>query len=122
VQDYFFKMVKVLGMVGMVKGIVINRNLGIGGIGGRLNGWKGSRFWIVNYRVFSMFLQCFFVNLRRNIEETMKKPWFTHHSSAILTSGQADLKDPEVKELAKEIIKSQEEEIAQMKRILERMD
>ena len=45
-----------------------------------------------------------------------------HHSSAILVSSQSDLTDPEVKELARQIIKSQEEEIAQMKKILERME
>ena len=50
------------------------------------------------------------------------KAMIPHHSSAILTSKHADIKDPEVKELAKKIIKSQEEEIAQMKAILERMD
>lgn len=45
-----------------------------------------------------------------------------HHSSAILVSENADLKDPEVKELAEQIIRSQKEEIAQMKEILERME
>ena len=50
------------------------------------------------------------------------KAMIPHHSSAILTSKHADIKDPEVKELAKKIIQSQEEEIAQMKAILERMD
>ncbi|TPV33413.1 DUF305 domain-containing protein [Paucihalobacter ruber] len=44
-----------------------------------------------------------------------------HHSIAILTSNKADIKDPEVKKLAEEIIKAQEEEIAEMKRMIERL-
>ncbi|SDD19831.1 DUF305 domain-containing protein [Williamwhitmania taraxaci] len=50
------------------------------------------------------------------------KAMIPHHSSAILTSKHADIKDPEVKELSEKIIESQEEEIAQMKAILDRMD
>ncbi len=45
-----------------------------------------------------------------------------HHSSAILTSKNADLRDPEVKKLSEDIIQSQEKEIEQMKMILKRME
>lgn len=45
----------------------------------------------------------------------------SHHSSAILTSTHANLQDPEVKELAKKILETQEREIGQMKGILERL-
>lgn len=45
-----------------------------------------------------------------------------HHSQAILTSQRADIQDPKVKKQAQEIIKAQEQEIAQMKQILERME
>lgn len=45
-----------------------------------------------------------------------------HHSSAILVSRAANLQDPEVQELARQIIESQEKEIAEMKAILERME
>lgn len=49
------------------------------------------------------------------------KAMIPHHSSAIMTSKNADIKDPKVKRLSEQIIKSQEEEIAQMKAILKRM-
>ncbi len=49
------------------------------------------------------------------------KAMIPHHSSAIMVSKHANIKDPEVKQLSKQIIKSQEEEIAQMEAILDRM-
>lgn len=49
------------------------------------------------------------------------KSMIPHHSSAILVSRKAAIRDPEVKQLAEEIIASQEEEIARMKRMLERL-
>ena len=50
------------------------------------------------------------------------KAMIPHHSSAILTSKNADIKDPEVKDLAMEIIQSQEKEISQMKAVLKRLE
>ncbi len=50
------------------------------------------------------------------------KAMIPHHSIAILTSNRADLKDPEVKKLAQEIIKAQEKEIAEMKKMIERLE
>ena len=44
-----------------------------------------------------------------------------HHSGAILTCERAELSDPEVVALCGQIVKSQQEEIAQMQRILERL-
>ncbi|WP_310586201.1 DUF305 domain-containing protein [Telluribacter humicola] len=49
------------------------------------------------------------------------KSMIPHHSSAILTSQEAALKDPELIKLADEIIKAQEKEIAQMKSMLNRL-
>ncbi len=49
------------------------------------------------------------------------KAMIPHHSSAIMVSKHANLKDPEVKKLSEEIIKSQEVEIAQMETILKRL-
>ena len=45
-----------------------------------------------------------------------------HHSIAILTSKRADLKDPEVKKLAEEIIQAQEGEIDKMKKMIKEME
>jgi uncharacterized protein (DUF305 family) len=45
-----------------------------------------------------------------------------HHSIAILTSERADLSDPRVRELASEIIATQREEIAMMKRLIADLD
>ena len=55
-------------------------------------------------------------------DKAFMRSMIPHHSSAILVSENADLSDPEVKKLAEQIIKSQKEEIAQMKAILERME
>lgn len=56
-------------------------------------------------------------------DERYLKAMIPHHSSAILTSEEANLGDPEVKRLAEEIIQTQKEEIALMERILkERYD
>jgi uncharacterized protein (DUF305 family) len=49
------------------------------------------------------------------------KAMIPHHSSAIMTSKNANIKDREVRKLADSIIASQEREIAQMEAILKRM-
>lgn len=49
------------------------------------------------------------------------KAMIPHHSIAILTSKRADIKDPEVRQLADEIIKSQEREIAEMKALIKKL-
>ncbi|MFZ1800113.1 MAG: DUF305 domain-containing protein [Chitinophagaceae bacterium] len=50
------------------------------------------------------------------------KGMIPHHSSAILTSENANIKDPEVRKLADGIIEAQKKEIAEMKAMLERLD
>lgn len=50
------------------------------------------------------------------------KAMIPHHSSAILTSENADLQDPETKKLAEDISKLQKEEIALMKAYLDRIN
>lgn len=50
------------------------------------------------------------------------KAMIPHHSIAILTSGRAEIKDPEVKQLANDIIEAQKREIEQMKKMIERLE
>ncbi|WP_339610938.1 DUF305 domain-containing protein [uncultured Planktosalinus sp.] len=50
------------------------------------------------------------------------KAMIPHHSSAILTSDNANLQDPETKKLAEDISKLQKEEIALMKAYLDRIN
>lgn len=50
------------------------------------------------------------------------KAMIPHHSSAIMVSKNADIKDPEVKKLSEQIIQSQEKEIAEMEAILNRLE
>lgn len=50
------------------------------------------------------------------------KAMIPHHSIAILTSRRADIDDPEVRELADGIIKAQVKEIAEMKKLIEKLE
>jgi Na+/melibiose symporter-like transporter len=50
------------------------------------------------------------------------KAMIPHHSIAILTSKRADIDDPEVRKLADDIIKAQEKEIAEMKKMIKRLE
>lgn len=45
-----------------------------------------------------------------------------HHSIAILTSERADIKNPEVKKLAEDIIEAQRKEIEEMKAMIKRLE
>lgn len=49
------------------------------------------------------------------------KAMIPHHSSAIMTSKNAKINDPEVRDLSLQIIRSQEAEITQMKNLLEKL-
>ena len=50
------------------------------------------------------------------------KAMIPHHSIAILTSEEADLSDPRVQDLAREIIETQRQEIAEMERLIAELE
>jgi uncharacterized protein (DUF305 family) len=50
------------------------------------------------------------------------KAMIPHHSSAIMVSKNANIKDPEVRKLSEQIIRSQEDEIAEMEAMLKRLN
>lgn len=50
------------------------------------------------------------------------KAMIPHHSSAIMVSQQATFEDPETAKLAKDIIEAQKREIAQMKKMIYRLE
>ncbi|EJE4562932.1 DUF305 domain-containing protein [Enterococcus faecium] len=65
----------------------------------------------------------FMVRSQTTVNDTAwMKAMISHHSIAILASKRADLKDPEVKKLAEEIIQAQEEEIDKMKKMIKEME
>jgi uncharacterized protein (DUF305 family) len=73
-----------------------------------------------------MLLFCsalFLVRAQKPIGDVLwMKAMIPHHSIAILTSERADIKDPEVKELAKGIIETQRKEIGQMQEMINRLE
>jgi cation transport ATPase len=55
-------------------------------------------------------------------DEQFLKSMIPHHSRALLVCQESDISDPEIIELCDSIVKSQQEEITQMKAILERYE
>lgn len=79
---------------------------------------------IINGTCIGVFLIVFFLLRTQTFvnDKQFMKSMIPHHSSAILVSHGATLKDPKVRDLAREIIESQEREINQMKDILAKME
>lgn len=90
--------------------------------------WKMYSSIKINYAIIGGAALVFVLALwglrqQKPIEDiSWMKAMIPHHSSAILTSSNADFKDPEVKKLAEEIIKAQEREIAEMKAMIKRLE
>lgn len=83
----------------------------------RLNALIGITSVVVFVLVLTLLRNQTFIGDRQYM-----KAMIPHHSSAILTSRHANLTNPEVKRLSEGIIRSQEEEIARMKTLLDQLD
>lgn len=77
---------------------------------------------IITVSIFVFISSLFLLRAQEPIGDIQwMKAMIPHHSSAIMTSSSANIKDPEVKKLAEDIIKAQEKEIAQMKSMIARL-
>ena len=90
--------------------------------------WKMYKDKKKNYAIVTGAIVVFFgtLFLLRTQEPVGDVQWMEamipHHSSAIMTSSEANFSDPEVKKLADDIIKAQVKEIANMKAMLARLE
>ncbi|WP_339902208.1 DUF305 domain-containing protein [uncultured Cyclobacterium sp.] len=82
----------------------------------------------VNFMILGTSIVLFIATLTMLRNQTLiadvqwMKAMIPHHSSAIMVSQKADLKDPEAQQLAKDIIEAQKKEIAQMKAMIKRLE
>jgi hypothetical protein len=90
--------------------------------------WSMYQNKVVNYAILGtavvVGVLCWF-GLRQQVfvaDVQWMKAMIPHHSSAIMVSERAELKDPEARALAEEIIEAQEREIAQMKKMIYRLE
>ncbi|TCK69426.1 DUF305 family protein family protein [Winogradskyella wandonensis] len=90
--------------------------------------WKMYENTKVNYAIIGVsiivFVGCLY-GLRTQTpigDIQWMKAMIPHHSSAILTSSNANFEDAEVQKLANDIIEAQEKEIADMKAMIKRLE
>lgn len=87
--------------------------------------WKMYQKKKLNYIILGVSILTFGTSLwlvrsQATIDDSSwMKAMIPHHSIAILTSERADVSDPRVQELRDTIIKTQKEEIAEMKKLIE---
>lgn len=87
--------------------------------------YKDKRLNTIIVAVSFVALVAFFFLIRKQVSVSDKqflKSMIPHHSGAILMCEQANITDPEVKKLRESIVKSQREEIAQIKAKLEEFE
>lgn len=90
--------------------------------------WRMYKNKVLNYVILSTSVIVFSATLTMLRQQTLisdvqwMKAMIPHHSSAIMVSQKAHLKDPEAIKLAEDIIKAQKKEIAQMKDMIQRLE
>ena len=78
---------------------------------------------IIGASIFVFVLALVFLRNQTFIgERQYMKAMIPHHSSAILTSKNADLQNPQVQKLSRDIIEAQEREIREMKVLLDKTE
>jgi Na+/proline symporter len=84
---------------------------------------RGANAAILVASVLVFATSLWLVRSQRTVQDVAwMKAMIPHHSIAILTSERAGLSDPRVQELAAGIIRTQREEIAQMKALIEDLE
>jgi Na+/melibiose symporter-like transporter len=95
-------------------------------LGFMLNMYKNKKnnFAIILGSIMLFFGSLFLVRTQSPIigDVLWLRAMIPHHSIAILTSERADIKDPEVKKLANDIINAQKKEILEMKAMIKRLE
>jgi uncharacterized protein (DUF305 family) len=87
--------------------------------------FQNTRLNIALYAVSAVVFVAAFAAIRTQTligDAQLSRSMIPHHSVAIKTCEQASLDDPETVVLCEQIVQTQREEIAQMRRILERLD
>ena len=82
--------------------------------------FKKLNYIILGVSILTFGTSLWLVRSQATIDDSSwMKAMIPHHSIAILTSERADVSDPRVQELRDTIIKTQKEEIAEMKKLIE---
>ena len=87
--------------------------------------YSNKKFNLVLFTIGFILMAGFFLGIRKQVavgDKQFLKSMIPHHAAAILMSKEAVVNDPEIKELIKNIIASQQAEIMQMKAKLKQLD
>lgn len=84
---------------------------------------KKINYWIIGISTSLFILFFTFIRVQTAIsDKQFLRSMIPHHAGAILMCRQASIQDTEIKELCDQIISSQQSEIDQMKKILDRLN